>query len=53
VAALTTRPGSGEELASGRLKAKLGEALIERDLLREKIAVLEVGRPLAPKRPRR
>ena len=42
-----------EELASGRLKAKLGEALIERDLLREKIAVLEVGRPLAPKRPRR
>jgi transposase-like protein len=52
-AALTTRPDSGEELASGRLKAKLGEALIERDLLREKIAVLEVGRPLAPKRPRR
>jgi len=52
-AVLATRPGTGEELASGRLKAKLGEALIERDLLREKVAVLEGGRPLAPKRPRR
>src|ERR671921_2572270 len=52
-AALATRPGTGEELASERLKAKLGEALIERDLLTEKIAALEAGRPLAPKRPRR
>src|SRR5687768_4643067 len=47
-AALATRPGSGEELAAARLKAKLGEALIERDLLREKITVLEAGRSLAP-----
>ena len=52
-AILATRPGTGEELASERLKAKLGEALIERDLLREKIVLLEAGRPLAPKRPRR
>ena len=51
-AALTTRPGEGEELQSDRLKARLGQALIERDLLVEKIAVLEAGRPLARKRPR-
>ena len=31
---------------SDRLKAKLGAALIERDLLHEKIAVLEANRPL-------
>jgi transposase len=51
-AALTTRPGNCEELESDRLKARLGQALIERDLLVEKIAVLEAGRPLARKRPR-
>jgi len=34
-AALTSRPGSGEELQSDRLKARLGAALIERDLLNE------------------
>ena len=50
-AGLATRPGGGEELASERLKAKLGEALIERELL-EKIAALEGGRPLARRRPR-
>ena len=49
-AALATRPGTGEELASERLKAKLGEALIERDLLREKIVLLEAGSPLARQR---
>jgi transposase-like protein len=49
-AALTTKPASGEELASERLKAKLGAALIERDLLHEKIALLEANRPLARKR---
>jgi transposase len=52
-AALAVRPGTGEELAVERLKAKLGEALIERDLLREKITVLEAGRPLARRRLRR
>ena len=43
-------PATGEELESDRLKAKLGEALIERDLLHEKIAILEANRPLARRR---
>ena len=51
-AALTTKPATGEELESDRLKARLGAALIERDLLNEKIAMLEADRPLAPRRPR-
>ena len=51
-AALATRPESGEALENDRLKVKLGEALIERDLLAEKIAVLESGRPLALRRRR-
>src|SRR3954453_23829084 len=46
-AALSTKPVSGEELEGERLKAKLGVALIERDLLNEKIALLEAHRPLA------
>ena len=46
-AALATKPPTGEELESDRLKAKLGAALIERDLLHEKIAILEANRPLA------
>jgi transposase len=49
-AALTTRSATGEELESERLKAKLGEALIERDLLNEKIALLEAGCPFARRR---
>jgi hypothetical protein len=49
-AALTTRAGSGEALESDRLKSKLGEALIERDLLHEKIAILESQRPLGRRR---
>ena len=49
-AALSTKPASGEELESERLKAKLGVALIERELLHEKIALLEANRPLARKR---
>jgi hypothetical protein len=49
-AALTSRPGSGEELESNRLKARLGAALIERDLLHEKIALLEADRPFARRR---
>src|SRR5829696_3890430 len=49
-AALTARPGSGEELQSDRLKARLGAALIERDLLNEKIALLETDRPFARRR---
>jgi transposase len=51
-AALATRPdGDGEALESPRLKAKLGEVMIERDLLHEKVAALEGGRPLG-RRPR-
>ena len=46
-ASLATRPASEEALEAERLKAKLGEVLIERDLLHEKIAALEAGRPLA------
>jgi transposase-like protein len=52
-AALTSKPVSGEELESDRLKAKLGAALIERDLLNEKIAILEANRPLARWRQKR
>ena len=51
-AALTTKPSTDEELESTRLKAKPGAALIERDLLQEKIAILEANRPLARHRPR-
>lgn len=51
-AALVTRPDSAEALESSRLKAKLGEVMIERDLLHEKIAILESGRPLARQRRR-
>ena len=51
-AALTTKPAAGEDLESERLKAKLGAALIERDLLNEKIAILEAKRPLARRRRR-
>ena len=47
-AALTTRAATGEEL--DRLKARLGAALIERDLLHEKIALLEADRPFARRR---
>ena len=46
-AALSTKPASGAALESERLKTKLGAALIERDLLHEKIALLEANRPLA------
>jgi transposase len=46
-ASLATKPASGEALKAERLKAKLGEVLIERDLLHEEIAALEAGRPLA------
>jgi len=52
-AALAAKPATGEELESDRLKAKLGAALIARDLLEEKIAVLEANRPLARRKPRR
>src|SRR5215213_4323897 len=49
-AALMSRAATGEELESERLKARLGAALIERDLLNEKIAILEADRPFARRR---
>ena len=49
-AALTTQPTTGETLESDRLKARLGAVLIERDLLNEKIAILEANRPLVRRR---
>ena len=49
-AALTSRAITCEGLESDRLKARLGAALIERDLLHEKIALLEVDRPFARRR---
>jgi transposase len=45
-----TRAATGEELEGERLKARLGAALIERDLLNEKIAILESARPFARRR---
>jgi transposase len=47
---LATRATDGEALESARLKAKLGEMLLERELLEAKIAALEGGRPLARRR---
>jgi transposase len=47
---LMTRAVTGEELESDRLKARLGAALIERDLLNEKIALLESDRPFVRRR---
>jgi transposase len=54
-ASLATRPTDGEALESARLKARLGEMLLERELLEAKIAALEARdpRPLARPRSRR
>jgi len=51
-AALASRPADGQVLENRRLKAKLGELVLERELLAEKIAVLEADRPLARRRSR-
>ena len=52
-ASLATRSTDGADLESERLKAKLGEMLLERELLEAKIAALEANRPLARRRSRR
>ena len=44
-ASLTSRPTDADALESGRLKARLGEMLLERELLEAKIAVLEARGP--------
>jgi transposase len=51
-AALASRPADGQDLENQRLKAKLGEVMLERELLAEKIALLEANRPLARRRSR-
>jgi transposase len=52
-AALSTKPTDATALETERLKAKLGELMLERELLNEKIAILEANRPLARRRSRR
>jgi transposase-like protein len=52
-AALATKPTDAKVLEGERLKAKLGELMLERELLTEKIARLEAGDPLARRRSRR
>ncbi len=49
---LATRPEGAEALESERLKVRLGEMLLERELFEAKIAALEGGRPLARRRSR-
>jgi hypothetical protein len=44
-AAMGGRSDGGGAPKGARLKAKLGEVMVERDLLREKIAALEAGHP--------
>ena len=51
-ASQATRPTNGEELENKRLEAKLGEMLLERELLEAKIAALEANRPLLRRRSR-
>ncbi len=51
-AGLASRPADAEELESQRLKARLGEMLLERELLEARIPALETGRPLARRRSR-
>ncbi len=49
-ASLTIRPEDGASLESARLKARLGEMLLERELLEARIAALEGKHPLARRR---
>ena len=52
-ASLATRPTDSEALETERLKAKLGEMLLERELLEANIAALKANRPLARQKSRR
>lgn len=52
-ASLATRPTDGEALENERLKTKLGEMLLDRELLEAKIAALEAGRPSTRRRSKR
>jgi len=48
--ALTKRPHDTRDHEVARLRAKLGESTMDNELLREKIARLETGRPLQLRR---
>ena len=52
-ASLATRHTDGEALENERLKTKLGEMLLDRELLEAKVAALEAGRPSARRRSKR
>ncbi|HVB82915.1 MAG TPA: hypothetical protein VNE82_23570 [Candidatus Binataceae bacterium] len=47
-AVLVSKSESGEALETGKLTGRLGQALIERELLDEKVAILEARRPFWP-----
>src|SRR3954467_3528963 len=49
-APLATKPADARDLEVDRLRAKLGETVLERELLAEKVAALEAGPPLARRR---
>jgi hypothetical protein len=51
--ALKKQPLDSRDREMGRLRAKLGEATMEMELLREKIGRLETNHPLRPRRSRR
>ncbi len=52
-AAMATRDKDDRDVMIAALKTKLGEATLANELLEQKIAILEAGRPLARRRPRR
>ncbi len=52
-ASLKSRPSDSRDAEIGRLKEKVGELTMTRELLETKIDRLEQGRPLARRRPRR
>jgi hypothetical protein len=52
-ASLKTRPADGRDLEIGRLKTKVGDLTMVKELLKGKIEHLEAGGPLARQRSRR
>jgi hypothetical protein len=52
-AALATREKDDRDLEIDRLRAKLGEVLLDKELLESKIDVMENGRPLGRRRSKR
>jgi len=52
-AALKDRPGDDRQELIKRLEAKVGQITMDNELLTEKIARMEEGRPLGRRRPRR